>query len=248
MNTTLSRSLLSKSLFIIFSLSLLLFNVSCSSTTPTKQDSSQVTNPSSKSSANTSKLEKPQAVKVEIKRQVQGRDVKLSAQQQKKLTKAVMQSVPENTKINTIVSAIQRPHLPHPTIVVSHLLEGRSHDDTDPRVRGDYDTIPKLKAYAQKRAYEIFKSILNNATTGKVSELLVEINHGVREYYLYYDKKTKSFEETGLYNNRAMTIYSASISFETIPKFKWQHMGLNAFMQNWKEEFDATPHLSIGAE
>lgn len=184
------------------------------------------------------KYRKP--VKIPIKRRVQGRVVKLTPARQRNIRIAVVRSIPPEAKINTIVTTIQRPQLKHPTIVVSHLLEGSSATDTDPTVRGDYNTLPKLTRYSQKRAFDIMQSILKGSNLKKISELMVEVNHGVRSQMV--DSKGKKI---GKAKDVSRNIYSSSASLEKIPAYKWTHMGIDSFMKNWKIEHNIIPQLKI---
>ncbi|MEE9304321.1 MAG: hypothetical protein V3U84_11125 [Thiotrichaceae bacterium] len=182
-------------------------------------------------------------VKVAMKRHVKGREVKLTPQRKKAINTAVKRAIPENTKINTVVTAIQRPNRKHPSVVISHLMDGRSHNDTSARTRPEYNTIPKLARYSRQRAYDILQAIMRKTDTTNLSELVVEVNHGVREKGQRYDAKTK--KNIPYSREVAQTIYATSISFEQIPKYKWQHMGLVAFSKNWKVEFNQIPFLTM---
>lgn len=183
-------------------------------------------------------------VKVKMVRKVVGREVKLSPQRKQALNTAVKTAIPENTKINTVVAAVIRPGKVKPSVVVSHLMNGKSPDDTDSRARPEYNTIPKLSQYSKKRAFEILKSILAKVETKDVTDLVVEVNHGVKFSTYKLDEKTKKPIKS--YTRRAITIYSASISFDEIPKYKWNSMGLDAFVKNWKVEHNEIPYLTIG--
>lgn len=244
-----------KTLLLLAGIALSLFMTGCSPNSTVKKP----TTPTAKATPSKPKAVKPTSVKpaskpvakktvrppvkVHMKRHVQGREVKLTAQRQKTLSAAVQRAIPANTKINTIVSAIQRPNRKYPSVVVSHLLDGKSPDDTSSLARPEYNTIPKLTNYSKKRAYDILQAIMRKTDTTNLSELIVEVNHGVRETHYNYDTKTK--KSTPYKKNVAITIYSTSISFDKIPKYKWQHMGLTPFSQNWKVEHNHMPYLRI---
>lgn len=171
-----------------------------------------------------------------------GTVVQLPPQQRTQIENAVKQTIPEATQLNTVVDAIQKPDLKYPTVIISHLLEGRSAADTDPTVRGDYGTHAKLTALSQQRSYQILLSVLNGIDTSKTSELIANINHGV-EHRLMGEGKDK---DKILYAKETATnIYATSINLEQVSPNKWRSMGQPAFIQNWTVEHNHIPNLQF---
>lgn len=177
------------------------------------------------------------------RQQQAGTVVQLPPQQRTQVEDSVKRVIPEETRINTVVDVIQKPSLKYPTIIISHLLAGRSADDSDSTVRGDYGSQAKMTALSQQRSYEILQSALTGIETGKTSELIANINHGVEFRLMGEGKDANKILHA---EERATNVYSTSINLEKIPPAKWQSMGQNAFAQNWEVEYNRIPRLQFG--
>ncbi len=217
----------------------LLLNGCASSAAKTADSNAGSVNPNTQSAAQQMPQPLPQ------RQQQAGTIVQFPASQKNRIESAVRQTMPEETRLNTVVDVIQKPNLKYPTVIISHLLEGRSADDSDNTVRGDYHTIPKLLALSQQRSYDILRASLDGVDTNKTSEVIANINHGVGHRY---GEMVNGKEVIKYVKNIATNIYSASIDLERILPEKWASMGQSAFTQNWLVEHDETPNLRITAK
>jgi hypothetical protein len=167
--------------------------------------------------------------------------VRLPPEQSASIRAAAAKVVPHEAKID--VSAVKKRSLDHPTIIISgHLLEGKSTEDSNPYVQGDYGTHEKLTRLARHRAFRIMRSVLQEAQVGNVSELVVSVRHGVRVSTVTV---YQGIQMPATASDLTKMISSVRISLADTPPHGWLSISQGQFMHRWTVEANIIPSLEF---
>lgn len=169
------------------------------------------------------------------------RYVSLPVDQRESIRAAAAKVVPNAAKIR--VSAVKKSSLDNPTVNISgHLLEGERTEDSNPHVRGDYGTHEKLTRVARIRAFRILKSVLSEADITNVSEITVNVRHGVRVSTVNIIGGVRMPTTT---SDVTRLIYAVSIDLEQTSARAWIARDEDAFMKAWKITTNVIPSLEF---
>lgn len=167
--------------------------------------------------------------------------IELPPGQRESIRSAAAKVVPESAKID--VSVVQTKALKGSSVTIAgHLLENEETESTNPYVCGNYATHQKLERVAQIRAYRILKSVLIEAQIDGVSELDIDVRHGVRVTTVTTRNGIRMPPVT---SDQTRIIYSVSINLQQRPRDQWVKLEQDAFMSSWVVVLNIIPSLEI---
>lgn len=162
--------------------------------------------------------------------------IQISSEEIERIQAAAAKVLPEEANVEvTLESGL----LTEPTLIISaHLLEGHSHDEESPYVRGDYETHEKLVRLVRYRSAKILKSVINEDLPPDVKRIKIQARHGVRVYHGPVLPHIRG-------KDTSMIIYMINVSIDDMKSIDRLRITEGAIMQLWGVEKNIIPRLKF---
>jgi hypothetical protein len=157
--------------------------------------------------------------------------------QLKNIEEAARVVLPNEAEVT--VKSISRYPQQSDFVISAHLLEGRSTNDANPYVQGDYGTHEKLIRLVRLRCATVLKSVFTRTVLPAKGRIIIDACHGVRQSTVGdYSRGT----------DVPMTIYKISLSLGEAKMQQWSKMKVEAIMDLWSVDENIIPSLQFSKE